>query len=110
MPRHADEARWNAVLTRIAGEIDQRQELIAQGRLRTLRAPSMDVPDDLGPVPKTLVPEVHQLLERLAAQQAVIERELTAVGREIARSAAARHGAAPLSVEHPAPVAFEARA
>ncbi|HEY1741478.1 MAG TPA: hypothetical protein VGI86_22380, partial [Acidimicrobiia bacterium] len=92
MPRNADEARWSAVLARITGEIDQRDVLIAEGRLRTLRAPSMDVPDDLGPVPKSLVPDVHALLERLAAQQAVIERELTAVGREIARSAAARHG------------------
>ncbi len=106
----AEETRWRAVLERISGEIDRRDEMLAAGQLRALRAPAIDVPDDLGPVPSVLVPSVHELLERLAAQQAAVEHELMSVGREIARFASARRGPAPLSVEHPAPTAFEARA
>ena len=110
MPRNAEEARWSAVLARIAGEIDKRDEVIAAGKLRTLRAPSMDVPEDLGPVPASLVPEVHQLLERLAAQQAAVEQELTALGRDLARTATAHRDASPRSVEPRPAKAFEARA
>ena len=109
MPDHED-ARWRLALARISGEIDQRDELLAAGQVRALRAPTIDVPDDLGPAPAELVPVIHELLERLARQQDAVERELLAVGREIARYATARRAPAPLSVEHAAATAFEARA
>jgi hypothetical protein len=105
-----EEASWSAVLDRIAGEIAHREELLAAGQVNELRAPSMDVPEELGPVPPALVPRVHELVEQLAAQQAAVERHLMAVKQELARCAAVRPVLMPLSVDESPSNGFEARA
>jgi hypothetical protein len=105
-----EETRWSAVLDRIAGEIAHRDELLAAGRVSELRAPAMDVPEELGPVPTTLVPRVHELVERLASQQAAVERELMAIQHELARTATMRPGPLPRSVDEAPSNGFEARA
>ncbi len=105
-----DEPRWRAVLDRIVAEIDRRDALLACGELRAMRAPVIDVPDELGPVPPALVPTVHEIVGRLAAQQAAVERELAKVGRELARCASARPATSPRSVDDAGRPAFEARA
>jgi hypothetical protein len=105
-----ERTRWREVLDRIAGEIQRREELLAEGQLRSLRVPSFEVPEDLGPVPSEFVPRVHELVEALATQGAAIERELMTIGRELARTATVHRDAMPRSVEHSGKSAFEARA